>query len=372
MSLLLRHTLLRRVVTIPTLLVLLVLWAVLLVPVVVISSLIGMRPGGRARAARIAIFVAVYLVAEVVGLLCAGWLWSRAAFGRRIGAQRHQDAHYVLLGRLLDRLYQLGSALFALHIDPPRSVIRNGVLGNGVVGNSVVGNGVAGDSDATPPLPPTPGRPMLVLSRHAGPGDSFLLVYALLALVHRRPRIVLKQTLVLDPLIDVVLSRLPHCYIGRGEAEGERAVSEIRDLSRTLGPADALLVFPEGGNFTWQRRVRAIASLRRRGLMRATARAQHMRNVLPPQPAGVFAAIDAAPHADLVFVAHTGLDHLQSVGQVWRGLPLTRTLEVTWWTVPTERVPIEQDARHRWLDDNWTHVDAWISESQDADWIESS
>ena len=356
MSLLLRHTLLRRVVTIPTLLVLLVLWAVLLVPVVAISSLIGMRPGGRARAARLAIFVAVYLVAEVVGLVCAGWLWTRAAFGRRIGAQRHQDAHYVLLGTLLERLYQLGSALFALHIDPPRSVVKNSV---------------AEGSEATPPLPPTPGRPLLVLSRHAGPGDSFLLVYALLALVHRRPRIVLKQTLVLDPLIDVVLSRLPHCYIAQGQPEGERAVSEIRELSRTLGPADALLVFPEGGNFTWQRRVRVIASLRRRGLMRATARAQHMRNVLPPQPAGVFAAIDAAPHADLVFVAHTGLDHMQSVGQVWRGLPLTRTLEVTWWTVPTERVPIEEDARHRWLDDNWTRVDAWISESQDADWIES-
>jgi len=357
MRLLLRHTPLRRVVTIPVLLVLVVLWVALLIPVVVVSSVIGLRPGGRARAARIAIFVVIYLVAEVVGLLCAGWLWIRAAFGRRIGAQRHQDAHYVLLGRLLDRLYQVGSALFALQIDPPRSV--------------VAGSG-AGDDDAAPPLPPTPGRPLLVLSRHAGPGDSFLLVYALLALVHRRPRIVLKQTLVLDPLVDVVLSRLPHCYIGRGEAEGDRAISEIRELSRTTGPADALLVFPEGGNFTWQRRIRAIASLRRRGLMRATARAQRLRNVLPPQPAGVFAAIDAAPHADLVFVAHTGLDHMQSVGQVWRGLPLTRTVEVTWWTVPTERVPSEEDARHRWLDDNWSRIDAWITQSQDADWVESS
>lgn len=361
MSLLLRHTALRRAVTIPTLLILLVLCAALLVPVVVLSGLIGLRPGGRARAARIAIFMLIYTVAEMVGLVCAGWLWIRAAFGRRIGAQRHQDAHYVLLGKLLDRLYQVGSAVFALHIDPPRGVARDGV----------VKDGVSGHGDATPPLPATPGRPLLVLSRHAGPGDSFLLVYALLALVHRRPRIVLKQTLVMDPLIDVVLSRLPHCYIAPGVAEGDRAISEIRELSRTLGAADALLVFPEGGNFTWQRRVRAIASLRRRGLMRATARAQHMRNVLPPQPAGVFAAIDAAPHADLVFVAHTGLDHMQSVGQVWRGLPLTRTVEVTWWTVPTERVPPEQDARHRWLDDNWTRIDSWITRSQDADWIES-
>jgi hypothetical protein len=204
---------------------------------------------------------------------------------------------------------------------------------------------------------------------------------------------VLKQTLVLDPLIDVVLGRLPHCYVGPGEGGGDeggpgqgggdesgpgeggggdRVVAEIRELARTLGPEDALLVFPEGGNFTRQRRVRAIASLRRRGLMRATRRAQHMRNVLPPQPAGVFAAIEAAPHADLVFVAHTGLDHMQSVGQVWRGLPLTRTVEVTWWTVPAERVPLEEDARHRWLDDNWSQIDAWIGRSQEADRIESA
>jgi hypothetical protein len=350
-SLLLRHGVLRRAVTLPALAVLLVLTAALLIPTALISGLIGLRPGGRARAARIAVFAIVYTAAEVGGVAWAAWLWLRAGFGRRLGAPRHQDAHYALLAKLLDVLYRVGSALFALHIDPPRSV--------------------AGDGAGTPALPATPGRPLLVLSRHAGPGDSFLLVHALLAFVHRRPRIVLKQTLVMDPLIDVVLGRLPHCFVAPGEGGGERATAQIRGLAATLGAADALLVFPEGGNFTWQRRIRAIASLRRRGLMRATARAQHLRNLLPPQPAGVFAAIDAAPHADLVFVAHTGLDHMQTVGQVWHGLPLTRTVEVTWWTVPTERVPAQEDARHRWLDDNWSRIDSWISRSQEADWIES-
>jgi hypothetical protein len=38
-----------------------------------------------------------------------------------------------------------------------------------------------------------------VLSRHAGPGDSFLLVHQLLSVYQRRPRVVMKATLQLDP-----------------------------------------------------------------------------------------------------------------------------------------------------------------------------
>ena len=55
---------------------------------------------------------------------------------------------------------------------------------------------------------------MVVLSRHAGPGDSFLLVHTLMDRDHlRRPRIVLKDVLQLDPLIDVYLNRLPNHFV---------------------------------------------------------------------------------------------------------------------------------------------------------------
>lgn len=343
-GLLLRHAALRRLLSIPALLVLWVLFAALTPLVSLIGGLLALRPGGRGRPVRVVVFGFCYLSAQILGLLAAGLLWLRAGFGRHLAAPRMQEAHYALLARLLRRLYRIGSVLFAVRVNPPSTVSPH--------------------SAAPPTLPPTPGRPLIVLSRHAGPGDSFLLVHALLTLAQRRPRIVLKETLAFDPLIDVILGRLPHCFVGRGVNGGEQAAQDIAAIAGTLGPADALLVFPEGGNFTPRRRSRAIASLRRRGLLRASTRARHLRNLLPPQPAGVFAAIDAAPHADLVFVAHTGLDHMQSVGQAWRGIPLIRPVEVTWWSIPAERVPAQQEDRLRWLHHHWAEIDAWIERAQ--------
>ena len=58
-----------------------------------------------------------------------------------------------------------------------------------------------------------PGIPLIVASRHAGPGDSFILIHMLLNRVHRMPRIVLAQKLQWDPAIDALLSRIPSRFI---------------------------------------------------------------------------------------------------------------------------------------------------------------
>ena len=39
-------------------------------------------------------------------------------------------------------------------------------------------------------------------------------------------------------------------------------------------------------------------------------RAEELTHVLAPRPGGFIAALDGAPDADVVLVAHTGLDHL--------------------------------------------------------------
>ena len=86
------------------------------------------------------------------------------------------------------------------------------------------------------------------------------------------------------------------------------------------------MIFPEGGNFTAARRQRAIDRLRRLGLERMAQRAEQMIHVLAPRPGGFLAALDAAPEADVVLVAHTGLDHLVTVGDVWRELPMDKRI----------------------------------------------
>ena len=68
-------------------------------------------------------------------------------------------------------------------------------------------------------------------------------------------------------------------------------------------------------------------------------RAEAMTNVLAPRPGGFLAALDAAPDADVVLVAHTGLDHLLTVGDIWRELPMDKQLIMRWWTGAARRDP---------------------------------
>ena len=181
--------------------------------------------------------------------------------------------------------------------------------------------------------------PILVACRHAGPGDSFTLIHALMHWYAREPRVVLKNTLAWDPMIDVLLHRIPARFITPNPGAGQDLESQIADLARGLDENDAFVIFPEGGNFTPRRRQRAIDRLRKLGMERMAERAEAMTNVLAPRPGGFIAALDAAPDADVVLVAHTGLDHMLTVGDVWRELPMDKQLVMRWWQVPREDIP---------------------------------
>src|SRR5262249_27065489 len=114
-------------------------------------------------------------------------------------------------------------------------------------------------------------------------------------------------------------------------------------------------------NFTARRRVRAIQRLRRRGLPAEAAKAEAMRHVLAPRPAGVLAVLDNAPEADVVWVGHTGTDHLLSVADVWAALPMDLAIRMRWGQVPAGSVPAGEQARIDWLYDWWKRIDDWVS-----------
>ena len=117
------------------------------------------------------------------------------------------------------------------------------------------------------------------------------------------------------------------------------------------------MIFPEGGNFTPQRRERAIGRLNKLGMHRMAERAEEMINVLAPRPGGVLAALDAAPEADVLLVAHTGLDHVVTIADVWHSLPMDKRLLMGWWRIPREEIPADRDGRIEWLFEWWSRVD---------------
>jgi 1-acyl-sn-glycerol-3-phosphate acyltransferase len=245
--------------------------------------------------------------------------------------------NFRLIERLLSRLYRAARRLFGLRVEVRAGQQEQQEAHAGAV----------------------PG-PVIVLARHAGPGDTFLLLYGLLAYAGRRPLLVLKHTLALDPWIDVLLGRVPHSFIDP-DRHRDQAVALISDLAAGLGDQDALVIFPEGGNFTPGRRRRAIDGLQRHGRRRTARQAARLGHVLPPRPSGTLSAIDAAPQADLVIAAHTGLDHLDSAAAVWKGIPLRGPLQVTWWRIPAGDVPCGKDTRTEWLNAQWARVDDWIA-----------
>ncbi len=202
--------------------------------------------------------------------------------------------------------------------------------------------------------------PVLVLARHGGLGDSLAVVWLLIR--HgRRPKVVLKEALAWDPLIDVALSRLGACFLHPGSPE---RAEQIATLARGLGPRDALVIFPEGGNWTPRRRWRAIRHLVRGGHRPEARAALLMDHVLPPHPAGVLACLGARPDLRTVVVAHAGLDGLTDPRAVWRALPLDRPLTIRWW--PTAPPPEGDDERREWLTAEWAIVDEWVDVRADT------
>jgi 1-acyl-sn-glycerol-3-phosphate acyltransferase len=179
--------------------------------------------------------------------------------------------------------------------------------------------------------------PVIALSRHAGEGDSLLVLHELLVRHRRRTRVVLHEALRLEPLIDILGHRLPNRFVDPrgGDIEGE-----IAAMARDLGSEDALLIFPEGGNFSPARRRRGIERLVRGGHCEEAGWAGAMRHVAAPRPGGTLAAIEAAPDADVVFIGHVGVP----VGfrGLWRAMATGEDVELRLWVEPAAAIPTDE------------------------------
>lgn len=288
---------------------------------------------GRWRILRITWFLFLYLLIEAAALVALFVLWLASGFGWKLRSAAFEDAHYWLLGWMLRRVVRSAMRAFSLSIDlhqPPPQTVE--------------------DPDR---------RPALILSRHAGPGDSILLMHFLVNGYRRRPRIVLKDFLQLDPAVDVVLNRLPTTFVPTRDKSG-RLIDAITELAASMGQHDAFVIFPEGANFTPGRQVAAIRKLVEIGRPDLAERADDLQHTLPPRITGVQAALAAAPEqSDVFFIGHAGLESFITAGDIWRAMPMDTVVAARTWMVPAEEIP-SPDSQEAWLYETWAQIDAWI------------
>lgn len=304
-----------------------------------VAGVVAWAIPGRLRVLRVIFMMGVYLLWDAAALVWMFGLWVVSGFGWKINSERFQREHYALAGVMLRSLFRAARRILRLTID-----FRDA------------------DMDAM-----APGRPLIVVSRHAGPADSFIIVESLITRFKREPAIVLKDTLQWDPAIDVLLNRVPTRFVSpyrRRKPGAASGTASVASLAKGLDDNDALLIFPEGANATPKRRDRRIAQLRTSGHEELAARAEAMPHVMPPHAGGVLSAMEACPLATVVMIAHTGLERLSTVRDIWRELPVDKEIVLRAWATDPENIPDDRAAREEWLFDWWERIDEWIDANQ--------
>src|SRR5215467_4984470 len=116
--------------------------------IVAFRMLRGARPGRR-RGLRLLYFALIWLAGETAALVACLGLWIASGFGGRLHTEPYQSRHYAIMRWYLDLVYRTATTTFGIQVevDEPELTAQEQAA-----------------------------RPVIVLSRHAGPGDSFLLV----------------------------------------------------------------------------------------------------------------------------------------------------------------------------------------------------
>jgi 1-acyl-sn-glycerol-3-phosphate acyltransferase len=281
---------------------------------------------------RTALFLLQYGINDSIEILLAPLYWVIAGFGTRLDRTASIARHERLQAWSINLLARRAEQLLGIRLEL--------------------------DSTSTTAL--TPG-PVIVLCRHVNIVDSSLptLIYQRLGY---RTRGVIMAELLADPGFDLIYARTGSVFIPRDN--GPESVARVRTMNHLVDSNTAIVIFPEGRLFRPDVLRRASERLATQNPDRAT-RLTTLTHVLPPRPGGLLALLDTIP-ADVVVIAHSGLDRYPSFRALARAVPLSHPVHVTAWRIPADQIPGDDTDRITWLDEQWLTVDAWVSKHQPA------
>jgi 1-acyl-sn-glycerol-3-phosphate acyltransferase len=323
-------TWLRRLITIPTLVLIFAAVSaglpLLLVVAVVVDLVRAASTGKPAMAARLVVFLWVYLLGE---------MWAILAL-----------AAVAVLGR--DRSRQATSRLQSLWASWMFNTMR------WVFGLSFAAEG----SEQILPAP------VIVLARHASMVDTLLPAHFVTHEQGIRLRYVLKKELLVDPALDIAGNRLPNHFVDRVAGTTEPELAAIRELAAGLTASEGVMIYPEGTRYSPAKLARYLTPLVAKGGVIAEIASRYER-VLPPRPGGTLALLDSG-QADVVVLAHRGLEGFARVRDIWAGGLVDSRIDVRFWRVPYSEIPAGRAERVEWLFRLWADIDAWVCEKRPA------
>jgi len=177
---------------------------------------------------------------------------------------------------------------------------------------------------------------------------------------------VMKRELLWDPCLDIVGQRTRNAFIRRGSGAREKELMLLRQLAATMTDKDAVLLFPEGTRFSEGKRRRLLEELADGKHPELLEQATRLQHVLPPRRSGALTLLDTRPEADVVFLAHTGLEGMENLSQLWRGALIGRTIHLALWRVPATAIPRDETGRIAWLNAQWETMNAFVRDNAPA------
>ena len=288
----------RRLLTLSSLVLITVL-AIVLMPLVVITTLLmSLSPKFRT-APQALTFIYGFLVHEWAGL--ARFLFVLARYPKHLQIEKNRDIQFWWA----QRLFNMGRRLYKLRIE--------------VSGTEALDGNCA-----------------LLLSRHSSMGDTVLPL--LFFGKHRGEglRYVLKQELRYLPCLDIGGHRLPNVFVDRSGTDSAKAVQEVSNLIATAGDDESVLIYPEGTRFTQKKH----DDLRRKH-PHLEDQLNRYPNLLPLRLGGVLGMLEANPGKDLVFLAHAGFEGSADIHDLLGGGWLNQQVRLQFWRVPYVDIPKE-------------------------------
>ena len=200
----------------------------------------------------------------------------------------------------------------------------------------------------------------ILFIRHSSFIDTFLPIFLISSKHQIRLRYILKEELLFGPCLNIVGNRIPNVFVRRDKVNTQRQLEEIRNLVINMPIGEGVVLYPEGTRFTKEKQEYIGSKAKIEG-EKSMMRTLRFKSILPPQMGGALTLLETIPNADALFCSHSGLESTVNLKHLLSGQLVGTTIRVNFHQVNASEIPINDERRKNWFDDQWAQVDRLVT-----------